>query len=121
MVSLSYLTFVKAHGSQLAFLEALMQARDDLEKSDVTTIMEGARRKVKQENLSEIPEGGITIIGRVAKPAFLEEGASDLHGATKALNGSDPSSTVGWTALAASARLMGAGWRQANIPPVSST
>jgi len=49
MVFLSYWTFAKAHGSQLAFWEALMRARDDLDKSDVTAIMESARRKVKQE------------------------------------------------------------------------
>lgn len=125
MVFLSYWTFAKAHGSQLGFLEALMRARDDLDKSDVTAIMESARRKVKQENLSEIPEGGITIVGRVeaahAGGAGLFGGRLNLPGATKALTGSDPSSTVGWTALAASARLMGAGWRQANVPPVSST
>jgi hypothetical protein len=134
MVFLSYWTFAKAHGSHLNFVESLIRARDDLEKADVTAIMESARRKVKQENLSDVPEGGVTVVGRVEA---AHSGNSGLFGgrlnlpSTKGLtsvSGVDGSvGSQGWTALAASARLMGAGWRAAAsnnrdgaIPPVSA-
>lgn len=118
MVFLSYWTFAKSHGSQLAFLESLMRARDDLDKSDVTAIMESARRKVKQENLSDVPEGGITVIGRVEAAhsggSGLFGGRINLPGAKSSGGPGEPNAgSAGWTALAASARLMGAGWRAA--------
>jgi hypothetical protein len=65
MVFLSYWTFAKAHGSQLNLVESLIRARDGLEKADVTAIMESVRRKSKPENLSDVPEGSISIVGRV--------------------------------------------------------
>lgn len=64
MVFLTYWTFAKAHGPQLGFLEALMRARDDLDKSDVSAIMESARRKVRQEGLADVPESGPTVVSR---------------------------------------------------------
>lgn len=115
MVFLSYWTFAKAHGSQLAFLESIMRARDDLDKSDVTAIMESARRKVKQENLSDVPEGGITVVGRVEAAhsgnSGLFGGRLNLPAGAVALG--DTAGANSWQALAAGARLMGAGWRAA--------
>ncbi|PWN50740.1 exocyst complex component Sec6 [Violaceomyces palustris] len=80
MVFLSYWNFAKAHGSQLGFLESIMKARDDLEKSDVNAIMESARRKVKAENMPEIPESGPTVMSRVAQAHSSGFGASLLAG-----------------------------------------
>lgn len=125
MVFLSYWTFAKTHGSQLAFLESIMRARDDLEKSDVTAIMESAKRKVKQENLSDIPEGGMTIVGRV-EAANTGGGLFNMNklGLSKASAGSDGmggnQTAAGWSALAASAHFLGQGWRtgaSSAIPP----
>ncbi|PWN38661.1 exocyst complex component Sec6, partial [Ceraceosorus guamensis] len=62
MVFLSYYNFAKMCGPQLPFLEAIMRARDDLEKSDISSIMESARRKVTQEGMSDKPE---SLISRV--------------------------------------------------------
>lgn len=125
MVFLSYWTFAKAHGSQLAFLESLMRARDDLDKADVTAIMESARRKVKQEGLSDVPEGGITVVGRVeaAHAGGLGLFAGRLNLGTGTIRVPEGARAAGgWNALAASARLMGANWRNANtIPPVQGS
>jgi exocyst complex component 3 len=128
MVFLSYWTFAKAHGSQLPFLESIMKARDDLEKADVTAIMESAKRKVKQENLADIPEGGLTVVGRV-EAAHSSGGLFSMNklGLSKASTGADGNnpSTAGWSALAASAHFLGQGWRTGNSsaippPPISS-
>ncbi|UZJ51131.1 hypothetical protein CBS101457_000451 [Exobasidium rhododendri] len=114
MVFLSYWTFAKAHGSQLAFLESTMKARDDLDKADVTAIMESARRKVKQENLADIPEGGMTVMGRV-EAASSGGGLFSMNklGLSKGSLGHDGSGqmTAGWGALAASAHFLGQTWR----------
>lgn len=142
MVFLSYWNFAKAHGSQLAFVESIMRARDDLDKGDVSAIMESARRKVKQENLSDIPPDGITVVGRVeaahATGGGLFGGRLNLGTGTirvpGAIGGKDAgggdagagAGSSGWGAFAASARLMGTGWRNAAgggssggmIPPV---
>lgn len=99
MVFLTYWTFAKAHGPQLSFLEALMRARDDLDKSDVSAIMESARRKVKQEGLSEVPESGPTVMSRVEQAnagGFL---ANLAAGAGVSVASQQPA----WSALAASA------------------
>ncbi|KAK0554741.1 SNARE-binding exocyst subunit S6 [Tilletia horrida] len=60
MTFLSYYPFAKAHGPQLAFVEHLLKARDDLDKSDVNAVMESCKRKVKQERLGE---GGADGVG----------------------------------------------------------
>jgi exocyst complex component 3 len=124
MVFLSYWTFAKAHGSQLAFLDSLMRARDDLDKADVTAIMESAKRKVKQENLSDVPEGGVTVIGRV-EAAQHQGGLFNMNKLGLGKNADGSASTqaaAGWSALAASAHFLGQGWRAAHtnnsaIPP----
>ncbi|KAL9938453.1 hypothetical protein V8E36_003076 [Tilletia maclaganii] len=53
MTFLSYYPFAKAHGPQLAFVEHLLKARDDMDNSDVKAVMESCKRKVKQEKLGE--------------------------------------------------------------------
>lgn len=48
-----YWPFRKKYGPALAFTEALMKARDDLDRSAVNEIMESVRRKVASEKLDE--------------------------------------------------------------------
>ncbi|KAK0531521.1 SNARE-binding exocyst subunit S6 [Tilletia horrida] len=59
MTFLSYYPFAKAHGPNLAFVEHLLKARDDMDKSDVNAVMESCKRKVKQENLGGDLAGGV--------------------------------------------------------------
>lgn len=138
MVFLSYWNFAKAHGPQLNFVEALMRARDDLDKADVQAIMESARRKVKQEGMPEVPPGGITVVGRVeqahAQGGFFGMGTKKMAGPGGMALGAggpgqgasaDGSAGGGWSALAASANFLGSQWRGAAdksaIPPVSAS
>ena len=51
MVFLSYWTFAKRHGPCLAFVDALMKARDDLDRSAVNDVMDSVKRKVKDEGI----------------------------------------------------------------------
>lgn len=53
LVFLSYWPFAKKHGPNLQFVEALMKARDDLDRSAVNEVMESIKRKVKEDNLGE--------------------------------------------------------------------
>ncbi|GAA6053135.1 hypothetical protein JCM3770_002871 [Rhodotorula araucariae] len=51
MVFLDYWPFRKKYGPNLAFTEALMKARDDLDRSAVSDIMDSVRRKVAGEQV----------------------------------------------------------------------
>ncbi|BGP41626.1 SNARE-binding exocyst subunit S6 [Rhodotorula kratochvilovae] len=51
MVFLDYWPFRKKYGPNLAFTEALMKARDDLDRSAVSDIMDSVRRKVAGETV----------------------------------------------------------------------
>ncbi|CAL1715329.1 unnamed protein product [Somion occarium] len=62
LVFLSYWSFAKVHGPNVAFVEALMKARDDLDRSAVSEVMESVKRKVKEENLTDQP----TIMKKIA-------------------------------------------------------
>ena len=53
LVFLSFWSFAKVHGPNLTFVEGLMKARDDLDRSAVNQVMESVRRKVKEENLTD--------------------------------------------------------------------
>ncbi|CAL1715328.1 unnamed protein product [Somion occarium] len=64
LVFLSYWSFAKVHGPNVAFVEALMKARDDLDRSAVSEVMESVKRKVKEENLTDPPEP--TIMKKIA-------------------------------------------------------
>lgn len=61
MVFMDYWTFAKKHGPQLAFVEAIMKARDDLDRVQVGEIMETLRRKVREEGIEEPPEPTIMV------------------------------------------------------------
>ena len=50
---LSFWSFAKVHGPNLAFVESLMRARGDLNRSSVNEVMDSIKRKVKEENLTD--------------------------------------------------------------------
>jgi exocyst complex component 3 len=41
------------HGPNLAFVEAVMKARDDLDRGGVGEVMDAVRRKVKDEDIQD--------------------------------------------------------------------
>jgi exocyst complex component 3 len=53
LVFLSYWSFAKVHGPNIAFVENLMKARGDLDRSAVSEVMESVKRKVKEEDLTD--------------------------------------------------------------------
>ena len=53
MVFLSFWSFAKVHGPNIAFVEGLMKARGDLDRSAVSEVMDSIKRKVKEENLTD--------------------------------------------------------------------
>lgn len=138
MVFLPYWSFAKECGPNLGFLEAMLKARDDMDRSDVNSVMESARRKVKNENLPDMPlvEGtvgepmhGASIMKRVENAAASSGGVSALWNrgtgggtdagglAASTSGGADSTSGggQGWGNLAASAQnylgSAAAGWR----------
>ncbi|WFD33815.1 SNARE-binding exocyst subunit S6 [Malassezia cuniculi] len=115
MVFLPYWTFAKAHGPNLQYLDALLRARDDIERADAASIMESAKRKVKQENMAEVPESGATIMQAVAQ-AQSSSFFGALTGWTSAqnfLSSAAESRSTPWSSLAQSAQsYLGAGWRR---------
>lgn len=53
LVFLSYWSFAKVHGPNITFVENLMKARGDLDRSGVNEVMESVKRKVKEEGLMD--------------------------------------------------------------------
>jgi exocyst complex component 3 len=53
LVFLSYWSFAKVHGPNVAFVESLMKCRGDFDRSAVNEVMESVKRKVKEENLQD--------------------------------------------------------------------
>jgi len=53
IVFLSYWSFAKVHGPNLAFVEGLMKSRGDFDRAAVGDVMESIRRKVKDENIQD--------------------------------------------------------------------
>lgn len=53
LVFLSYWSFAKVHGPNIAFVETLMKNRADLDRSGVNEVMESIKRKVKEEELTD--------------------------------------------------------------------
>ncbi|KAG7444348.1 exocyst complex component Sec6 [Guyanagaster necrorhizus] len=64
IVFLSFWSFARVHGPNIAFVESLMKARGDLDRSAVSDVMDSIKRKVKEEGLTDPPEP--TIMKRVA-------------------------------------------------------
>ncbi|KAI5478010.1 exocyst complex component sec6 [Pseudohyphozyma bogoriensis] len=85
MVFLDYWPFRKKFGPNLAFVEALMKARDDLDRSAVSDIMESVKRKVNSEIVAEpevpsiftrLPAKTPTTVLSLARPLGAEEPAT---------------------------------------------
>ncbi|KAG6857436.1 hypothetical protein H0H87_003503 [Tephrocybe sp. NHM501043] len=53
MVFLSFWAFAKVHGPNINFVEGLMKARGDLDRSAVSEVMDSVKRKVKEEGLTD--------------------------------------------------------------------
>ncbi|CCM00735.1 uncharacterized protein FIBRA_02775 [Fibroporia radiculosa] len=64
LVFLSYWSFAKVFGPNIAFVESLMKARSDLDRSGVNEVMDSIKRKVKEEDLTDPPEP--TIMKKIA-------------------------------------------------------
>lgn len=50
---LSFWSFAKVHGPNIAFVEGLMKSRGDFDRSAVSEIMDSIKRKVKDEGLTD--------------------------------------------------------------------
>jgi len=53
LVVLSFYRFAQQYGPNLAFVEALLRARDDFDRSAVNEVMESIKKKVKDENITD--------------------------------------------------------------------
>jgi hypothetical protein len=53
IVFLSFWAFARVHGPNIAFVEGLMKARGDLDRSAVNDVMDSIKRKVKDEGLTD--------------------------------------------------------------------
>lgn len=53
MVFLSFWSFAKIHGPNIPFVEGIVKARGDLDRSAVNEVMESVKRKVKEDNLTD--------------------------------------------------------------------
>lgn len=53
MVFLSFWSFARTYGPNIAFVEALIKNRSDLDRAAVSEVMESVKRKVKDENLGD--------------------------------------------------------------------
>jgi len=53
---LSFWSFAKVHGPNIAFVEGLMKSRGDFDRSAVSEIMDSIKRKVKDEGLTDPAE-----------------------------------------------------------------
>ncbi|KAJ7334044.1 exocyst complex component Sec6 [Mycena albidolilacea] len=64
LVFLSFWSFARVHGPNIAFVEGLMKARADLDRSAVNEVMDSIKKKIKDEGLTDPPEP--TIMKKVA-------------------------------------------------------
>ncbi|KAL1743219.1 exocyst complex component Sec6-domain-containing protein [Schizophyllum fasciatum] len=55
LIFLSFFEFAKIHGSNLQFVEGLVRARSDLDRSAASEVMESIKRKANSEDLAEPP------------------------------------------------------------------
>nr|ODN86660.1 hypothetical protein L203_03907 [Cryptococcus depauperatus CBS 7841] len=79
MVFMDYWNFAKEHGPQLAFVENLMKARDDLDRDTVKEMMETLRRKVKEEQIGD-PEQPTIMVKVQATSGGLFSNLTNLAG-----------------------------------------
>lgn len=61
MIFMDYWAFATTYGPQFGFIEALLRGRDDLDKQTVAEVMDGLRRKVREEGVEEPAEPTIMV------------------------------------------------------------
>lgn len=61
MVFMDYWPFAQHHGPNLAFTEAILRGRDDLDKHQLNHVVETIKRKVKEQGLGEPEEPTIMV------------------------------------------------------------
>lgn len=76
MVFLSFWSFAKVHGPNIAFVEGLMKARGDLDRSAVNEVMDSVKRKVKDEGLTDRKFNGLLNFALLTNTA-LSTGTDD--------------------------------------------
>ncbi|KAI6167444.1 exocyst complex component Sec6-domain-containing protein [Pisolithus thermaeus] len=69
MAFLSYWAFAKVHGPCIPFVEGLMKARGDLDRSGVSEVMDSIKRKAKDEGLTDPPQP--TIMKKITVQSAL--------------------------------------------------
>ncbi|KAG1717333.1 exocyst complex component Sec6-domain-containing protein [Suillus paluster] len=69
MAFLSFWAFAKVHGPCIPFVEGLMKARGDFDRSAANEVMDSIKRKVKDEGLADPPEP--TIMKKIAVQSTL--------------------------------------------------
>ncbi|EJD35032.1 exocyst complex component Sec6 [Auricularia subglabra TFB-10046 SS5] len=69
MVFLEFWCFAGRHGPNLPFVEAVIRARDDLDRSGANEVMETIKQKVREENVADPPEA--TIMKKVTVPGVF--------------------------------------------------
>ncbi|KAI6024087.1 exocyst complex component Sec6-domain-containing protein [Pisolithus microcarpus] len=69
MAFLSYWAFAKVHGPCIPFVEGLMKARGDLDRSGVSEVMDSIKRKAKEEGLTDPPQP--TIMKKITVQSAL--------------------------------------------------
>ncbi len=61
MMFMDFWQFAKKHGPNMAFVEALVKGRDDLDKPTMNDVIETLRRRVRDEGLGDPPEPTIMV------------------------------------------------------------
>ncbi|KDQ51051.1 hypothetical protein JAAARDRAFT_140986 [Jaapia argillacea MUCL 33604] len=56
LVFLSFWSFAKVHGPNIAFVESLMKIRGDFDRTSTNEVMDSVKRKVRDEGLTDPPE-----------------------------------------------------------------
>lgn len=64
MVIMDWYTFAHGHGPQIQFVESILRARDNLDRGEITDILDSLRRRVAEEGIGE-PDEPTIMVSRV--------------------------------------------------------
>ncbi|KAI5448954.1 SNARE-binding exocyst subunit S6 [Naganishia albida] len=81
MIFMDYWAFATSYGPQFGFIEALLRGRDDLDKQTVAEVMDGLRRKIREEGVEEPAEATIMVKVKNSEEGLL----ANLKGKAAAL------------------------------------
>lgn len=70
LVFLSFWSFAKVHGPNLAFVEGLIRARGDLDRSAANEVLEVVKRKIKDEGLTDRTFHPPFLLQVLTRPGF---------------------------------------------------